>query len=256
MPDTWNPDQYHLFQRERSQPFFDLLDLVRPHDAMRIVDLGCGTGELTAGAHQRLHAASTLGVDSSNAMLEKCAAHKTATLTFQSADIATFDPAEPLDLVLSNAALQWLPDHENLFRRFRDWLRPHGQLAIQMPCNFDHPSHVVARTVASEPEFARRIVTERPSQPVLSPELYAAWLHDLGFSTQHVRVQVYGHILPTRAHVVEWVRGTLLTSYERQLPPNVFAQFLTRYKERLLPQLGTRDPYFYAFKRLLIWAEL
>lgn len=256
MPDTWNPDQYHLFQRERSQPFFDLLALVEAHDAMRILDLGCGTGELTAEAHARLHAAATLGMDSSEAMLQKCTAFQTSSLTFERADIATFVPSAPVDLVLSNAALQWVPHHESLFRRIRDWLRPQGQIAIQMPCNFDHPSHSVARDVAARAEFAKWIVSPRSAHPVASPDTYATWLNDLGFARQHVRVQVYGHTLPTRAHVVEWVRGTLLTSYEKLLPKEVFAEFLARYTETLLPKLGDRDPYFYAFKRMLIWAIL
>ena len=91
---------------------------------------------------------------------------------------------------------------------------------------------------------------------MLSPEAYAALLHGLGFATQHVRLQVYAHILPARDDVIEWVKGTLLTDYERRLPAELWPRFLERYRERLLPAARRRrSPYFYPFKRLLLWAR-
>jgi trans-aconitate 2-methyltransferase len=90
---------------------------------------------------------------------------------------------------------------------------------------------------------------------MLDPEQYAELLHDLGFVRQHVRLQVYGHVLDCRADVVEWVKGSLLTDYEKRLPPDLFARFVAEYREALLPQLRDRSPYFYPFKRLLLWAE-
>jgi len=89
----------------------------------------------------------------------------------------------------------------------------------------------------------------------LKPEAYAALLHRLGYRQQHVRLQVYGHHLATRDEVIEWVKGTLLIDYQKRLPPEWFRRFLDRYRERLLPQLEDRQPFFYPFKRLLLWAQ-
>jgi trans-aconitate 2-methyltransferase len=253
--DTWNPAQYELFQEQRSQPFFDLLALVQPREAMRVLDLGCGTGELTKYAHETLRAKETLGVDSWRAMLEKSAAFASASLRFAHADISEFTPPAQFDLVLSNAALQWLQDHARLLPRIASLVAEGGQLAIQMPANFDHPSHLVAKEVAREPSFRSLWKTEDRPVNVLRPEDYATILNELGFQKQHVRLQVYGHLLRTRHHVVEWVKGTMLTAYKKDLSDRDYERFVARYTEVLLPRLGASDPYFYAFKRILIWAK-
>src|SRR5262245_57867329 len=153
MPDLWNPAQYERFRDERSRPFLDLLALVRPRDGMRVVDLGCGTGELTRLLHERLAARDTLGIDRSDAMLARAAAAKADGLRFERGDIADFRPRAPLDLVFSNAALHWLPGHAALFARLTGALADGGQLAVQMPSNYDHASHVVAAEVAAETPF-------------------------------------------------------------------------------------------------------
>lgn len=104
--DTWNPDQYAIFRDERAQPFFDLLDLVSPVPGGRIVDLGCGPGELTRLLHERLGASETIGLDASTAMLAKAAPHEGDGLTFEQGDLATWAEGEAFDVVFSNAALQ------------------------------------------------------------------------------------------------------------------------------------------------------
>jgi trans-aconitate 2-methyltransferase len=238
----WSPEQYERFKSERSQPFWDLAALVEPRSNMRVVDLGCGTGELTRALHEQLGAADTLGLDNSPEMLAK--APSVSGLRFENAEIESFD-GKNLDLIFSNAALHWIPDHERLFARLTRMLAPGGQLAVQIPTNEDHLSH---RTAA---EVARELGVEPRRSPVLPPERYAELLHRLGFARQHVRLQIYGHILPSSADVVEWVRGTLLTFYEHQHP-----QFIERYRERLLAAIGRHRPYFYTYKRLLLWGSL
>ncbi len=252
--DTWNPEQYARFHDERSRPFFDLLALVRPTPGMRVVDLGCGTGELTRALHERLGAAETLGLDASPAMLARSADYAGDGLRFERGDIAEFAPAQPFDLVFSNAALQWVPDHERLLPRLAAALRPAGgQLAIQMPTNDDHLSHVTAHRIAQSEPFRTALGGYVRQVPLLKPERYAEILDELGFGKLHVRMQVYAHHLPEPGSVVEWVKGSLLTDYQRRLPPELFDEFLARYREALLPQLPDRRPYFYPFKRLLIW---
>jgi trans-aconitate 2-methyltransferase len=245
--DTWNPDQYERFERERSQPFWDLLALVEPVEGGCVVDLGCGTGALTAELHRHVGAATTVGLDTSSSMLERAPVGAGDGLTFALGDIRSFDGA--YDVVFSNAALQWVDDHPPLFARLAGALRPGGQLAVQMPANHDHPSHVIAAEVAEElGGVGRRF-------PVLAPETYAALLFDLGLVERHVRMQVYGHELASTGDVVEWVKGTLLTDYRRQFDDERYATFEDEYRRRLLGVLGERRPYLFAFKRILLHAR-
>lgn len=252
--DAWDPCQYERFRAERRAPFLDLLALVRPRPGMRVVDLGCGTGELTAELHRRLGAAATLGVDSSAAMLGRSATFAAPGLAFAERDIRDLGAGERWDLVFSNAALQWLPDHPALFRTLAAMVAERGQLAVQLPANYDHPSHRVALEVAAEPAFREALGGFAHEVSVLAPEAYAALLHRLGFRAQQVRLQVYAHLLADRAEVVEWVQGTLLTPYRERLPAAHFDRFLARYRERLLPALDPTRPHLFPFKRLLLWA--
>lgn len=253
---TWDPVQYRRFAAERRQPFDDLLSLCRPVPGGTVVDLGCGSGELTAELHRRLGAAETLGVDRSAAMLAEAPAG-VAGLRFARGDIAEFD-GPPVDLVFANASLQWVGDHPALLRRLATAVRPGGQLAFQVPANFDHPSHAIARSVAAEPPFLEALGGELPpdrGDSVLSPGVYAELLHELGARPPLVRLQVYGHELSSTAEVVEWVRGTLLTPYREQLGEEGFERFVAAYRRRLLEELGDRSPYFYGFARILCWAR-
>jgi trans-aconitate 2-methyltransferase len=251
----WNPEQYGRFRDERAQPFFDLLDLVQPRPGMRVVDLGCGTGELTREMHQRLAARETIGIDNSPAMLAKSAVFAGDGLRFEQGDIGAFTSEGDNDLVFSNAALHWIPEHETLLPRLAVALTPTGQLAVQVPANDDHASHVTAVEVAREALFREALGGHVRQSPVLAPELYATLLHRLGFRDQHVRLQVYAHELESREAVVEWVRGSVLTDYERRLPAELWPRFLERYQERLLPQLEDARPFFYPFKRVLFWGS-
>ena len=256
--DVWDPDQYQRFAAERAQPFFDLLALVRPAPGGTVVDLGCGTGELTARLHRHTGARATIGIDSSPAMLERAREHAGDGLRFEAGDIAEVTGEERFDVVLANASLQWLPDHERLLTRLTATLRPAGQLAVQVPANADHPSHRVAAAVAGEAEFREAMGGAPPPDPVadvLAPERYAELLAALGYVEQHVRLQVYGHRLPSTEAVVEWVRGTTLGRFRRVLPEERFEAFVARYRQRLLAELGHEAPYFYAFKRILIWGR-
>jgi trans-aconitate 2-methyltransferase len=186
-------------------------------------------------------------------MLERAAAHETDQVRFELGGIEDFAATRKYDVVFTNAALHWVPDHASLLARLRDALRPGGQLAVQVPANSDHPSHALAFEVAAEPPFG---VAVDEATPVLAPERYATLLDGLGFEDVHVRLQVYGHHLASTADVVEWTKGTTLTRFERELTPERYAEFVERYRERVLSALGDRSPYFYTFKRLLFWGKL
>jgi trans-aconitate 2-methyltransferase len=253
---AWDPTLYERFERERSAPFFDLLELVQPCPGGRVVDLGCGTGELTRALHERTRAGSTVGLDSSPQMLKRSADHTGDGLTFELGDIAEWAPSVPVDLIFSNAALQWIDDHDALFARLTNALSPGGQLAVQVPANHDHPSHSVAEQVAMEEPFRAALGGYVRRPPVMAPERYAQLLHRLGYRAQHVRLQVYLHLLPETGAVVDWVKATLLTDYRRRLPDRVYDDFVARYRDLLVAELPDQRPFPFSFKRVLLWGKL
>jgi trans-aconitate 2-methyltransferase len=259
MPDAWDPGQYDKFAAERSQPFWDLAGLLDDAPIGRAVDLGCGTGALTAELAARCGIADTLGIDSSPAMLAEAAAHAGPHLRFEPGDIATWTADATYDLVISNAALQWVADHQAVVTRWWAAVTPGGQLAVQLPTNADHASHRVAAEVAATEPFRSAMDGSPPPDPVatnvLPPEQYAILLDHLGAARQHVRLQVYGHTLARSADVVEWVKGTSLTRFTNVLPAELHADFVAAYTDRLLGVIGDRAPYFYPFKRILLWAR-
>ena len=252
--DSWSPGQYERFATEREQPFWDLLAMVEPAAGGSVVDLGCGTGELTRALHERVGAAHTVGVDSSARMLERACAGD--GLRFLHADIRDYEPDGPLAVVFSNAALHWLPEHRELYARLRSWLAPGGQLAVQMPDNMDAITHRTAAEVGRDPRFAPYLDGAERRGAILSAEEYAVLLHELGFARQVVFRRIYAHLLPGRDDVVEWFRGSLLTEYKRLLPEDAYEEFLTAYRATLLPRLDDRRPYLLPFPRVLMWAAL
>lgn len=260
MPD-WDPQQYRRFAAERAQPFHDLLALIEPGSLRRAVDLGCGPGELTALAADRLGVDEMVGIDNSPAMLDKASEHAADHVRFQFGDLGEWTSTGDIDLVLAAASLHWVPDHRSVMARWAAALAPGGQLAIQVPANAAMPSHVVAREVAEREPYRDMFGPEGPpidpvQAYVLEPEEYAQILYDLGFDRQHVRLQIYPHVLPSSRHVVEWVRGTMLTRFEKRLDGDAFESFVADYERELLAVLGDHAPHFFPFRRILMWGRL
>jgi len=253
--DTWDPRQYDKFQRQREQPFFDLLALVRPQDGMRVVDLGCGTGKLTRTLHERLQARDTLGRDRSARMLDEARAGALPHgLRFEVGTIESFDGVG-YDLIFSNAAFHWVEDHEALVRRLTGALAPGGQLAFQVPAQHDGLSHLIAEELTMVEPFRGALGGWHRPQPVLRPEAYSRLLYDSGLEDPIVRLIVYPHVLASRAEVVEWMKGTLLTEYARRLPAELFERFVAEYRARLLASLNDARPFFFPFNRILVWGQ-
>ncbi len=261
MPADWNPEQYRRFATERAQPFHDLLGLIEPGALHTAVDLGCGPGELTALAATTLGVGSMVGIDNSPTMLASTAEHAHDGVRFADGDIGAWTSDHDQDLVLASASLQWVPDHAGVLARWTAGLGPGGQLAVQVPANAYMPSHTTAGEVAARDEFAAAFGVDGPpvdpvAVNVLEPEEYASLLHSLGFERQHVRLQVYPHVLPSSRDVVEWVRGTTLTRFEKRLPPELFRRFVEQYEAALLDRIGRHEPYFFPFRRILFWGRL
>jgi len=258
--DTWDPRQYDKFQREREQPFYDLLALVRRRPGLRVVDLGCGTGKLTRVLHGALEARETVGVDRSDKMLEPArTAAPREGLHFDTGTIEAFAAAGPsaglFDVIFSNAAYHWVDDHEALLSRLAARLAPGGQLAFQVPAQHLDATHTTADELADTEPFHTALNGWRRVHSVQTPEAYARLLYRTGFPDPNVRLIVYPHVLASREAVVEWMKGTLLTEYARHLPDDRVADFVAAYRARLLPQLEASEPYFFPFKRILCWGQ-
>jgi trans-aconitate 2-methyltransferase len=260
--DAWQPQQYGKFAEERSQPFWDLVALIERRPLGRAADLGCGTGELTAAVAEQLGIEDMIGIDSSEAMLTPARALERRGLRFAGGDIGSWSSGgdhDLVDLVLANASLHWVPDHPAVLARWWAAIAPGGQLAVQMPANADHPSHLVAAEVGAAEPFRSALGGTPPPDPVaanvLAPEQYAILLDRLGAARQHVRLQVYPHVLASSADVVEWVKGTSLTRFLSALPAELHEPFVAEYRRRLLAAIGDHAPYFYPFKRILFWAS-
>jgi trans-aconitate 2-methyltransferase len=257
--DAWQPQQYEKFAEERSQPFWDLVALIERRPLGRAADLGCGTGELTAGVAERLGIEEMVGIDSSEAMLTPARTLERRGLRFAGGDIGSWSSGGDHGLVLANSSLHWFPDHVGVVTRWWAALAPQGQLAVQIPANADHPSHRLAGQVAATEPFRSALGGTPPPDPVavnvLDPDQYAILLDHLGAARQHVRLQVYAHTLASSADVVEWMRGTSLTRFFRLLPADLHEPFVAEFRQRLLAAIGDRAPYFYPFKRILFWAS-
>lgn len=256
MPDRWDPRQYERFLEERGQPFLDLMALVEPQPDMRVVDLGCGTGRLTRQLEQHLKPREILGLDISPAMLAESANYVSGALHFELGDVGAFSADHSYDLVFSNSALHWVPDHPTLFARLTAALASGGQLAVQMPAMYRHPSHVAAAEVATSPEFSTALGGYVNREYVLSVAEYEELLKRLGYTRHHAELRIYRHEMPSREEVVEWVKGTLLVPYQERLKPEMYEQFLARYRERLMPRLEDAKPYVYEYRRILLWGRL
>lgn len=253
--ERWNPDQYNKFREERMQPFFDLLAMITPRPGMRVIDLGCGTGELTAMLAGRLPDATVEGIDASESMLEQAMPRVAERVSFRRQDVREVEDYAAYDLVFSHAVLQWVPDNEGLMTRILSDMRPGAQVAIQLPKNEQHPSHRIAAEVGREPRFSALLGGFLRRSEALELERYAELLYAHGFRDHVCIEKIYGHVLDSSSDVVEWVKGTSLNAYLSRLDETGKAGFLDAYRERLLRAIGDRSPYFYPFRRLLFWGR-
>ncbi len=241
----WDPNQYHKFQEQRSAPFYDLLALVEKRPHLKVVDLGCGTGELTRQLADALPGSDVTGLDSSPQMLEKAASFSGPNLKFIQGDQAAL--TGEWDLIFSNAALHWTEDHARLIPYLFERLAPGGQIAVQVPSNFDHISHQLIRETAREEPFRSILGGFIRYAPVLSIDQYAQLLFDRGAEKISSFEKIYAHILADSDAVVEWISGTACVPYFERLGEHKdeFVQVIRTKMQKALPQ----SPVFYPFRR-------
>lgn len=253
----WEPQNYERFAAERRQPFVDLVSLCRPLPGGVAYDLGCGTGARTQELPDALGASTVIGVDTSTTMLERAAALSDPRLVFRQQDLRSFDAEPPPDLILSNAALHWVTDHRDVLRTWRSHLATGGQLAVQLPANFDHPTQRLLLATADEHRhwFAHGRPPTLISTNSLPPESYAEILFELGAAEQSVMLRVYPHVLAGTREVVAWLQGTTLRPYRDALEPDRFAAFVEAFTQKLIAEYGEPPQLLYTFKRILFWAR-
>jgi trans-aconitate 2-methyltransferase len=243
-----------MFAGPRMQPGLDLISrLPLAEMGGDIADLGCGTGELTDLLADRYPDAAITGVDSSDTMLDKARAQFTQC-SWLEADIDDWAPERPHDLIYSNAALHWINDHDRLLPRLVGCLTQGGILAIQMPRNFDAPSHVLMRDVAGQPRFSGR--AKPLSEPVADPAFYDMLLSPLVDEVDIWETE-YLHRLTGDEPVFEWVKSTGLRPVLQALDGEDRDAYLADYRQRLLDAYPKRDDgiTLYPFRRLFILAR-
>ncbi|TYP84776.1 trans-aconitate 2-methyltransferase [Blastococcus xanthinilyticus] len=233
-PGRWQPDTYLRFAGERGRPFADLLARVGAESPEQVVDLGCGTGALTASLAERWPAATVTGVDSSPEML---AAAEVSALPgrvgFEAGDVRDWAPAAPVDVLVSNAVLHWVPGHAGLLARWAGHLAPGGWLAVQVPGNFRAPTHALLAELCRSPEWADRLADVAPApDTVLEPAGYADVLSAAGLGPD-VWETTYLHVLRGPDPVLAWVRSTVLRPVLARLDGDDADRFTAAYATAL-----------------------
>jgi len=249
----WDPKQYHKFQAERSAPFFDLFSLVEVRPNLKVVDLGCGTGELTRRLADTLPNSDVTGLDSSEQMLDaaRAALFSGPSLHFERGDQAQL--SGEWDLIFSNAALQWSENHAELIPYLYRRLKAGGQIAVQVPSNHNHISHQIYRETAGEEPFKSILKGFQRYAPVLSIDDYARLFFDCGAGSIVVFEKVYAHVLEDSHAVVEWISGTALVPYFERLGEHKeeFMEAIRRKMRAAMPE----SPVFYPFRRTFFSAR-
>jgi trans-aconitate 2-methyltransferase len=228
--DTWSAAQYVRFEDERNRPIHDLLGALSRIEVASAVDIGCGPGNSTERLQQRFPQARVYGFDSSPDMIA-AARKRLPKIDFFVSDISDWSDGEGFDLILANAVLQWLPDHEHLMPRLMQRLNSGGALAVQMPDNLDEPAHVLMRETAAAGPWATKLADAAKAR---APRHEPGWYYDV-LRPVSARVEIwrttYYHALSDAAAIVEWFKGSGLRPFLDPLDPVEREAYLAQYLE-------------------------
>ncbi|MBO2447015.1 trans-aconitate 2-methyltransferase [Actinomadura barringtoniae] len=249
---TWDPAQYGVFGDERARPFFELLGRVDVEKPRRIVDLGCGSGELTATLRGRWPDADIEAIDSSPEMI--AAAPEVEGIRFSVGDVESWRPGGSVDLIVSNAVLQWVPTHAELIPEWIGALSPGGRLAFQVPGNFDAPSHRLLRELCSSERWRGLVGDALRVDPVMDPGGYLDLLARRGCFVDAWET-TYAQVLQGEDPVLEWVKGTALRPVLSRLGEGEAQEFLNEFGA-LLREAYPSTPYgtVFPFRRIFVVA--
>ncbi|MEI2733214.1 MAG: methyltransferase domain-containing protein [Dermatophilaceae bacterium] len=231
MIDTWDPGQYLTYADERARPFVDLLARVEHADPRLVVDLGAGPGNLTVSLAARWPGAQVVGVDDSPSMVAAARRDHGGPVRFEQADLRDWTPPAPVDVLVSNATLHWVPEHLRLLPTLLGSLAPGGVLAVQVPGDFEAPLHVIRRELAATAPYAAHL-TDLPNPRSHNPQDY---LHALAPIAETVDAweTTYLHVLSGPDPVFEWTTGTGARPTLAALPPDLRESFAAQFAQRL-----------------------
>ncbi len=252
----WDPGQYLRFGDQRSRPFFELTAQIGAEQPGLVVDLGCGPGQLTAELARRWPEAEVRGLDSSAEMIDAARRLEAGPrLSFGLGDLRDWRPEGPVDVIVSNAVLQWVPEHEALLPGWVQALSPGGWLAFQVPANFGAPSHVLMREVAESGRWRPLLADVRLNRQSADPAAYVDLLSRAG-CVVNAWETTYLHVLPGEDPVLEWYKGSGLRPVLAALNPDQATEFLAEYGARLREAYPPR-PYgtVLPFRRAFVVAQ-
>ena len=252
---TWDPERYLTYAGERGRPFLDLISRVLPVAPLRVVDLGCGPGNLTRILKERWPDAGVVGLDSSPEMINRANADQTAGVRFEVADLRAWKPTEPVDVLVSNAVLQWVPGHLDLLPELVAQVAPGGWFAFQVPGNFDEPSDVMLHELGADDQFSPYLQgIARISAHV--PETYLEALLALGCQVDAWET-TYLHVLRGEDPVFTWVSQTGARPTLQALPHDLRPSFEAEYRKRLRAAypVGPHGSVF-PFRRVFVVARV
>lgn len=254
-PKHWDPDHYLKYADQRMRPALDLLARVPLTGATRITDLGCGPGNVTPHLSRRFPGAELQGVDSSAEMLSTAHTTHGDLSRWVQGDANDWCPDAAQDLIYSNAALQWVDDHATLFPRLMGLVVPGGVLAVQMPNQFNEPSHVLMREVAANGPWAKALAPLLRPAPVAKLARYYDWLAPYTESID-IWETVYMQVMHGDDPVLDWISSTALKSLLEALSHDQAATFKDALAERLRAAYPKRKDAttLFAFKRLFLVA--
>jgi trans-aconitate 2-methyltransferase len=258
---TWDPRQYQRYSDERSRPFHELVDRIAidPAAVERAVDLGCGPGHLTATLCDRWSKAHVIGVDNDANMLASAAALAHDRLSFGSGTVQGWRPAVPVDVVVSNATLQWIPGHLAMLPDLLTMVRPGGWFAFQVPANLNDPHHQEIRSLYRSAPWSDIPAVKALPDRTHSSHTATEYLDVLAPLCSHIDgwETTYLHILQGDDPVLEWVKGTALRPVFAALES---VEARTEFLAELAPRLRTAYPSSawgtpFPFKRIFVVAQ-
>ncbi|WP_338841064.1 methyltransferase domain-containing protein [Flavobacterium ginsenosidimutans] len=250
---TWDPKKYNEFKTERSKPFDDLTSHIIDKPNLKVIDLGCGTGELTKKLFDILTNPTVLGIDNSSEMLAKAPSQE--NLKFREKPILEQVKDDvKWDLIFSNAALQWIDNHYELFPKIISRINPGGQLAVQMPQQNENILNKILFQLVQEEPYASYLKNWTRPSPVLTLDEYAKILFENGGKDLVLYEKVYPLISTKKDEFFDFISGSALTVYQERLKEKEFEELATEFKKRI-DTYFPNVPSIYAFRRLLIYAK-
>ena len=252
----WNPEIYNQFKSIRNRPFFDLMELISEENLETGLDIGCGTGEQTRILSERFAKANFLGIDPSVEMLEKSRDFDLSNLEFKNSTIENFleSNSKKWDLVFSNAALQWLENHVELFPKIIDLVSEKGQLAIQMPVQHENILNQILLELVQEKPFSDELKGWKRESTLLSVDQYAQILFDGGLQDLNIQIKVYPIIANDAQTLLDFISGSTLIPYMERLSEDMQKELIKEFKIRIEKRFRI-FPAIYAFKRLLLYGK-